>query len=240
MDVIGPRPDEVLIEIGAGKGALTCALAERAGRVIAVEKDSRLIPPLKERVPGNVEVVAADVLRLDFRRLPGVAGAGRLRAVGNLPYSISTPLVFKILEDPGLFAGCVFLVQKEVAERMIAGPGSKRYAPLSILVQNYFEARIAFAVPPGAFAPPPKVMSALLTLDRRPVPLYADAGGVAFRAFLRAAFAERRKMLWNNLAREAAPDRLAAAYSALGLERNVRAEQLSPDILHALYRTLHA
>jgi len=240
VGVIDPKPDDVLVEIGAGRGVLTSALAETAGRIIAVEKDERLIPALREALPANVEVVHADILTVDFRELRRQAGVPVLKIVGNIPYSISTPLLFRVLDDREVFSDCVFLLQKEVAERVTAGPGSKSYAPLGILLQNEYEAEVAFTVAPGSFSPPPKVQSALLTLRKRPSPLHAGAADEPFRAFLRAAFAERRKMLWNNLARRSTPAALTAAYDALGIARNARAEELSADILFALFQALHS
>jgi len=238
VGVIDPKPDDVLVEVGAGRGALTAALAETAGRVIAVEKDERLIPALVRDMPANVEVVHADILTVDFRELRRRAGVPTLRIVGNIPYSISTPLLFRVLDDRELFSDCVFLLQKEVTARVTAGPGSKSYAPLGILLRNEFEAWVAFTVAPGSFSPPPKVQSALLTLRRRPVPLHPGAAEEPFRVFLRAAFAERRKMLWNNLARRSTPVGLTAAYVALGIARYVRAEELSADLLFALFQAL--
>ena len=235
---VDPKPGDLIVEIGAGKGVLTAALAEKAGRVIAVEKDERLIPGLREAMPANVEVVHGDILRVDLREISRTAGAPALRLVGNVPYSISSPLLFRVLDERALLSDCVFLLQKEVAERVTARPGTKSYAPLGILLQNEFEARVAFTVAPGSFSPPPKVQSALLTLRRRTAPLHPGASEEPYRAFLRAAFAERRKMLWKNLSRRATPAALEAAYSKLGLARSTRAEELSPDALFALYRGL--
>jgi len=238
VGVIDPKPGDVLVEIGAGHGVLTAALAETAGRIIAVEKDERLIPALTQDMPANVEVVHADILSVDFRELRRRAGVSALRVVGNIPYSISSPLLFRVLDDREVFSDCVFLLQKEVAERVTAGPGSKSYAPLGILLQNEFEARVAFRVAPGSFSPPPKVQSALLTLRRRPVPLHPGAADEPFRAFLRTAFAERRKMLWNNLAHGSTPAALTAAYNTVGISRNARAEDLPAGVLFALFRAL--
>ncbi|MGZ5487925.1 MAG: 16S rRNA (adenine(1518)-N(6)/adenine(1519)-N(6))-dimethyltransferase RsmA [Candidatus Aminicenantales bacterium] len=240
VGAIDPKPGDVIVEIGAGKGVLTAALAESAGRVIAIEKDERLIPGLREKMPANVEVLHGDILRTDLRQVSKTAGAPALRLVGNIPYSISSPLLFRVLDERGILSDCVFLLQKEVAARVTAGPGTKSYAPLGILLQNEFEARIEFTVAPGSFSPPPKVQSALLTLRRRPSPVHPGAADEPFRAFLRAAFAERRKMLWKNLSRRATPAALEAAYAELGLARNVRAEDLSPDLLFALFRALRA
>lgn len=238
VGVIDPGPGDVVIEVGAGRGALTAVLAERAGRVIAVEKDARLIPGLREALPGNVELVHGDILRVDLRELLRQAGVPALRLAGNIPYSISSPLLFKVLDERQALSDCTLLLQKEVAERVTAGPGSKSYAPLGILLQNSFEARIAFPVAPGSFSPPPKVQSALLMLRRRPAPLLPGAADGPFRAFLRDAFAERRKLLWNNLARRSSSAALAAAYEKLGIARNARAEELPPDVLFGLFDKL--
>lgn len=239
VGVVGPRPSDVIVEVGAGRGVLTARLAERAGRVIAIEKDERLVPALRETMPANVEVFHADILRADLRKMAQDRGVSAIRLVGNIPYSISSPLLFRVIDERALVSDAVFLVQKEVAERVTAGPGTKSYAPLGILLQNEFEARVAFTVAPGSFSPPPKVRSALLVLERRAAPLLPGAAEEPFRAFLRAAFAERRKMLWKNLARRAAPDALAAAYDALGLDRKARAEELTADTLFALFLALH-
>ena len=235
---IDPRPEDVVVEVGAGRGALTLALAARAGKVIALEKDDRLLPGLRETVPANVEVVHADALRADLREILAKSGVPVLRLAGNIPYSISSPLFFKVLDERDTLADAAFLVQKEVAERVVAGLGTKDYAPLGILLRNEFEARIAFTVAPGSFSPPPKVQSAFLVLRRRPAPLLPGAADGPFREFLRAAFAERRKMLWKNLARRATPAALDAAYAALGIPRTARAEELAPDTLFALFLEL--
>lgn len=238
VEAIGPRSGDVIVEVGAGRGVLTAALAEKAGRVIALEKDDRLIPGLRETLPKNVELVHGNALTADLHGILARAGVPALRLAGNVPYSISSPLLFKVLDEQAVLSDCTFLLQKEVAERVTAGPGSKSYAPLGILLQNTFEARIAFTVAPGSFSPPPKVQSALLVLRRRPAPLLPGAADEPFRAFLRAAFAERRKLLWNNLARRATPAALTAAYEALGLARNARAEELPPGTLFALFEKL--
>jgi len=237
---IDPHPGDVIVEIGAGKGALTSALAEKAGRVIAIEKDERLIPGLREAMPGNVEVVHGDILRVDLGKISQRAPGQMLRLVGNVPYSISSALLFRVLDERAVLSDCVFLLQKEVAERVTAGPGTKSYAPLGILLQNEFEARIAFTVSPGSFSPPPKVQSALLMLRRRSSPLHPGAAGEPCRAFLRAAFAERRKMLWKNLSRRATPAAITAAFDSLGLARNARAEELPADSLFALFESLRS
>ena len=235
--VIDPRADDHIVEVGAGRGALTFRLAEKAGRIVAVEKDKRLLAGLREAAPANVEVVAADVLRVDFEDLVPPAERGRAKVAGNLPYAISSPLLFKVLDARRLFASAVFLIQREVARRVCAGPGTKDYAPVSILLQNAFEARLEFAVAPGSFVPPPKVTSALISLRRRPAPLLDVADEAGFAAFLRRAFGQRRKKLKNTLAVYGAPA-VAAAGEALGIPENARAEELPMETLAALYREL--
>ncbi len=238
VDVIAPGGEDCLVEIGAGRGVLTAALAAKAAKVIAVEKDARLVPGLRAAMPANVEIVHGDILRLDWRDLLDRTGGPALRLAGNIPYSISSPLLFRVLDEREIVADAVFLLQKEVAERVTAGPKSKAYAPLGLLLRNHFEAGIEFAVAPGSFSPPPKVQSAVLSLRRRPAPLHAVEDEAGYAAFLRAAFAERRKMLWKNLSRRFDPARLAEAYGALALPRNARAEEVPPDRLAALFALL--
>jgi len=241
VDIIAPRKDELVIEIGAGKGALTFPLADRAGKVIAIEKDKDLIPFLLDNQRANLVVRQGDVLRLDFQNLLADEAAfrGKVKLAGNLPYSISSPLLFKVLEDKDLFSACVFLLQKEVAERLGAQPGSKDYAPLSILFQLHFDVRLCFTLAPGAFSPPPKVRSTLVSLDKRPQPLFALSDEDRFRRFLRTAFAQRRKTLLNNL--KSSPfsiGLLHESFRRLTLKETVRAEQLSIGQFVALFALL--
>ena len=229
VSIISPHKDELIIEIGAGKGALTFALAERCGKVIAIEKDQSLIPFLVEKKRGNVDILEKDVLSIDFFSLLEEERTffGKVKLVGNLTYSISSPLLFKTLEAKDLFSSCVFLLQKEVAERMSAGPGSKKYAPLSILFQIYFDVRLRFIVAPGSFSPPPRVQSALVSLEKREAPLFLVRDRSRFQAFLRTAFAQRRKTLLNNLKSLGLPFPLfIESFRQLGLDPGVRAEQV--------------
>jgi len=234
VDAVDPQPDELVIEIGAGKGALTFLLAERAGRVIAIERDAAFIPFLREKSPANVSILEADVLAVDFSDLTASEPSyrGRIKLCGNLPYSISSPLLFKVLDDRAHFVSCVFLLQKEVAERVTSAEGSKDYAPMSILLRTYFEPRIRLRLSPHSFSPPPRVDSALVSLVRRKNPLFEIRDESAFRAFLRAAFGQRRKTLANNL-KAAGYDlsRALAALDRLGLGRRVRAEEIEPGRL---------
>jgi 16S rRNA (adenine1518-N6/adenine1519-N6)-dimethyltransferase len=241
VDIIAPRKDELVIEIGAGKGALTFPLADRAGKVIAIEKDKAFIPLLREGKKDNLVLVEQDVLRLDFQNLLADEAAfrGRVKLAGTLPYSISSPLLFKVLKDKDLFTACVFLLQKEVAERLGAQPGSKDYAPLSILFQVHFDIRLRFTLAPGAFSPPPKVRSTLVSLEKRPQPLFEISDEDRFRRFLRTAFAQRRKTLLNNL--KSSPfsiGLLRESFLRFSLKDTVRAEQLSIGQFVALFETL--
>lgn len=229
IGVIDPLPDDLIIEIGAGRGALTFPLAAKAGKVVAVEKDRTFIPFLEEKSLPNLSVVAKDVLEVNFGHLVRETGFffGRAKLVGNLPYSISSPLLFKVIEERDAFRKCVFLVQKEVAERVCARPGSKSYAPVSILLQLHFFAALVFTVHPGSFSPPPRVESALITLDRRPSPLHPVSDERKFLRFLRACFKQRRKTLVNNLIASGAPIvRAEEACSKFGLDRDIRPEQV--------------
>jgi len=239
VGVVDPRPGDLILEVGAGRGALTFRLAARGAEIVAVEKDARLVPELAAAAPPNVRVVEADVLRLEFRDLVPLAKPGTAKVAGNLPYSISSPLLFKVLDDAALFSSAVFLIQKEVAERVCARPGSKAFAPLAILLQDVFAARLEFAVAPGSFSPPPRVDSALVSLRRRDVPVLGLAQDPGFREFLRRAFGQRRKKLRNNLAVEPRA-RLDEAFAALGLDPGVRAEDVPAASLAALYHHLRA
>lgn len=243
LAVISPQADELIIEIGAGKGALTLPLAERCRKVIAIEKDPDLVAYLSERKKENIVILEGDVLRVDFGELLREEATPReqTKLVGNLPYSISTPLLFQILETGDFFSSCVFLLQKEVAERLSAAPGSKKYAPLSILFDIEFEVRLHFCVAPGSFFPPPRVHSALISMRRREKPLFAIADSRRFRLFLRTAFAHRRKTLLNNLKSFALPDAfLAATLATLGLPSGIRAEQVPGEKFVRLYEALES
>lgn len=241
IEVISPQEEDLIIEIGAGKGALTFPLAEKSAKVIAIEKDKSLVPFLLEKKKDNLVILKEDVLNIDFRELLAKEQRfrGRTKLVGNLPYVISSPLLFKVLEEKGLFSRCVFLLQKEVAERIIARPGSKTYAPLSILFQMDYETRLHFIVAPGSFSPPPQVQSALVSLDRRPGPLFPVKNKDLFRSFLRTAFAKRRKTLLNNLKSLIIPPPLIKeALDRVSLKEDVRAEQVSIAQFASLFELL--
>lgn len=226
---ISPGKDELIIEIGAGRGALTFPLAEKAGKVIAIEKDPSLIAFLQRKKVSNVMIIGKDVLKIDFDEMIKKGEKFKeVKIVGNLPYSISTPLLFKLLKAETLFSECLFLLQKEVAERICSQPGSKAYSPLSILFQVHFLTRLHFLVAPHCFSPPPKVYSALISLRKRGLPLFQIEKEELFQKFLKEAFKHRRKILLNNLLKlNLSLPLINSAYQELGLERNVRPEQLT-------------
>lgn len=233
VDVIDPKPEDVIVEIGAGKGALTFPLVEKKADIVAIEKDQSLVPLLEKQAFPNLRVLPADVLKVDF---PDLLGEKKAKIVGNLPYVISSPLLFKVLQDKDLFTSCVFLLQKEFAQRLCAGPGTKNYAPLSILFQNDFITRLHFRVPAKAFSPPPKVESALVSLKKRPQPLFTVPHQEDFHRFLKRSFQNRRKKLANNLKMIEIPSaRIKKAFDNGGIDENSRPEQISLAQFVALY-----
>ena len=236
ISVIDPSKEDFIIEIGGGRGALTRPLAAKAGRVVTIERDAELVPVLRSLDLPNLEVIAGDVLKQDFISLSLQPDT---KVVGNLPYSISTPLLLKILLERERLADCVFLIQKEVADRICAAPGGKAYAPLSILLHNAFERRIHFKVKPGAFSPPPKVDSAVISLNKRPRSLVPVKDDRRFLGFLRGCFRQRRKTLSNNLKSLGfSPDTIQETISLAGLPDKVRSEQLTLEQFFTLNQRL--
>jgi 16S rRNA (adenine1518-N6/adenine1519-N6)-dimethyltransferase len=196
--LIDPRPGQQLVEIGPGQGVLTRELLRACGRLHAVELDRDLIEPLRHSCApfGELTLHAADALRFDFRTL---ARDGRLRIVGNLPYNISTPLLFHLLEQSEAIQDMHFMLQKEVVERMAASPGGKDYGRLSVMLQARCQVIPLLAIGPAAFRPAPKVDSAFVRLVPFAEPRYAIGDPAAFATLVAAAFAHRRKTLRNNL-----------------------------------------
>jgi 16S rRNA (adenine1518-N6/adenine1519-N6)-dimethyltransferase len=238
---INPDKNDIFIEIGAGKGALTVPLAEKAERVYAIEKDRDLLPLLQKNLPSNVVLVNADVLRIRFRELvtENPPANKAIKLAGNLPYSISSPVMFKVLDERELFEECTFLLQKEVADRIGAGPGSKKYAPISILFQRDFNVRLCFVVEPGSFSPPPKVRSSLVQFKRREKPLFDLSDEAEFKLFLKSAFRHRRKTLLNNLFMAGISNSLLeSAFSKLDFDKKVRPEYISPEQFAKLFNFL--
>jgi 16S rRNA (adenine1518-N6/adenine1519-N6)-dimethyltransferase len=237
VDALDPAPDDVVVEIGAGKGSLTEVLSPRVGHVIAIERDRRLISELRMRNAecgiDRLSIVQGDALRVDWHAL----AIPHFKVVGNIPYAITSPLIDKALTPP-LPACIVFLLQAEVADRIAAPPGSKAYGALSVGVQAVCRVEKLFAVRAGAFTPPPKVHSALVRLTPLAQPVVAPEEIAAFRAFVTACFTRRRKQLRNVVmaatGRSAAV--VAAGLAALGLDPMVRPEMLAPQVFVRLLR----
>jgi len=228
VDAIAPSRDDTFLEIGPGRGALTIPLAERAGRLVAVEIDRDLAAALPGRVPGNVQVLCADVLATDLATLVG-DGPEALRVAGNLPYNISTPILFQLvaLAAHRLVRDATLMLQKEVADRLVAAPGTKEYGVLPVLVGRRARIERLLTLPPGAFRPPPAVTSAVVRLDfldRSDVP-EAPPG---FDALVRALFMRRRKTMGNALA---AAIGVPAAEAAARLERTGIDPRRRPETL---------
>ncbi|RZO87255.1 MAG: 16S rRNA (adenine(1518)-N(6)/adenine(1519)-N(6))-dimethyltransferase RsmA [Oceanococcus sp.] len=226
---IRPSADQHLLEIGPGQAALTEALLPYCGKLTAVEIDRDLAATLRQRFAAEArfELIEADALKVDFATL----GDAPLRVVGNLPYNISTPLVFHLLQSRARIIDFHIMLQREVAERMAAQPGSKTYGRLSVAVSLAARADILFDVPPGAFFPPPKVRSSIIRLTPRDVELPWRA----LDRVLQAAFSARRKTLRNALGKLFSAEQLQAH----GLDPQLRPENLSPDQFLALATTLH-
>lgn len=202
-------PEEVVVEVGPGIGTLTQALAQHAGLVIALELDRTLLPVLEETVGQypNVRVVQGDALKVDLdelvtSQLPGFTGAGLpfYKVVANLPYYITTPLLMRFLESGYRIHSLVLMVQQEVAQRILAAPGSKAYGALSVAVQYRAHASLVTRVPPGVFMPPPEVASAVVRLVMRTEPAVKVPDERLYFALVKAAFGRRRKTLLNALA----------------------------------------
>ncbi|MEW6542942.1 MAG: 16S rRNA (adenine(1518)-N(6)/adenine(1519)-N(6))-dimethyltransferase RsmA [Nitrospirota bacterium] len=234
----GIRPDETVIEIGPGRGVLTRALCERAKRVIAIELDPKLGRYLDETLGGcrNLDLRIGDALDFPYDRIP----QGTV-VVANLPYYVSTPLLFKLLEARDRIDRLVLMLQTEVARRLAAGPGTRDYGVLSVLTQVAADVAIAFPVAAGCFRPRPEVGSSVVSLTVRKTPAAAVADDAGFVRAVRAAFAHRRKTLANSLRDEGyPPDRIARALAEAGIEPSRRAETVTLQEFAALARALMA
>jgi 16S rRNA (adenine1518-N6/adenine1519-N6)-dimethyltransferase len=213
--------EDLVVEVGPGRGRLTRMLAERVKRVIAIEFDERLLKELRKELTGysNVELVYEDALRYPYEGLP------EFKVVANIPYYITTPLIFRLLRAKKKLISMTLTVQKEVADRLVARPGIKDYGSLSIMIQYYTEPRLVFTIPRGAFRPVPKVDSAVVHLKTLPRPSVEVKDETSFFRLVKTAFSQRRKMLSNSLKglRDDVPERLLKA----GVDPKRRAESLS-------------
>jgi 16S rRNA (adenine1518-N6/adenine1519-N6)-dimethyltransferase len=228
VDAIDPRPGDALVEIGPGLGAMTGDLLQRAGSLAAIEIDRDLAARLRSR--PQLDIIEADVLDVDFSAL--AAAQGRLlRVVGNLPYNISTPILFHLLEHVSSIADQHFMLQREVVERMAARPGNKDYGRLSVMLQWRYDIESVLDVPPEAFEPPPRVHSAVVRMIPLPAPAGVDAALLG--ELVGVAFSQRRKILRNTLGRWLGE---RGHVGAVGLQR--RAEEVPVQEYVALARSL--
>jgi len=218
---VNPAPGDRIVEIGPGQGALTLPLLKKHGTLTAIEFDRDLLAPLTAaaRGVGTLTLIPADALNVDFTAL---ANGEPIRLVGNLPYNVSSPILFHALAHAAVVRDMHFMLQKEVVDRMAAGPGSKIYGRLSVMLQAYCEVTPLFHVAPDAFRPPPKVDSAVVRLVPRPADQTGVDDPVRLATVVRAAFGQRRKTLRNALQHVAD----TAMIEAAGLRPDARAEQV--------------
>ena len=225
--------DDTVVEVGPGRGALTKALAGKVRRVIAIELDADLVSFLRGTLGPTVEILESDALAVDFPTLC----PSRYHVVANLPYNIATPLIERFVAARDSIASVTVMLQKEVADRILAAPGGRQYGALSVGTQYYATIEGGFTIPPGAFAPPPKVHSRVLRMTWN----NNVANSPEFIVFVRRAFASRRKKLLNNLS-PMFPGRGRAELIGIlkreGIDSNARAEDLSVEAFVRLHRTL--
>jgi 16S rRNA (adenine1518-N6/adenine1519-N6)-dimethyltransferase len=226
-------PDDTVVEIGPGPGRLTHMLAKAARRVIAIELDSHLYGRLKDEMTGreNVELVCGDALKYDYEAV------GPFRVVANIPYYITTPIIFRLIEARSNLVSMTLTIQKEVAERIVSGPGTKDYGALSLGVQYRADPEIKFIIPATAFRPVPKVDSAVIRMDIRKTPRVAVADEDLFFRIIRAGFSQRRKTLSNSL--KPLFSDIKDILADVGIDSNRRAETLSMEEFAKLADYIH-
>jgi 16S rRNA (adenine1518-N6/adenine1519-N6)-dimethyltransferase len=232
--LIRAQPGELVVEIGPGQGALTFELLKQCQRMLAIELDRDLIGPLQQNAAtiGELEVIQADVLEVDFATLLAAQGheGTKMRVVGNLPYNISTPILFHLAKARSLIIDMNFMFQKEVVDRMAAEPGSKTYGRLSVMSRFFWQVEPLLSIPPGAFFPAPKVHSTFVRLIPHPQPPVEITDFNRFDQIVRAAFGQRRKTLRNALSGIVSDGQFRQA----GVDPGFRAERLSLEAFAAL------
>lgn len=234
ISAAGVTKDDMVLEIGPGIGTMTQYLAEAARQVVAVEIDANLIPILKETLSeyDNITVINADILKVDIHQLAQEYNGGKpIKVVANLPYYITTPIIMGLFESGVPIDNITVMVQKEVADRMQEGPGSKDYGALSLAVQYYAEPYIVANVPPNCFIPRPNVGSAVIRLTRHQTPPVEVQDPELMFKLVRASFNQRRKTLQNGLNNSPeiaySKEQIAAAIESLGVPATVRGETLT-------------
>lgn len=235
------QPDDCWLEIGAGHGEMTLALAERSGCVAAVERDAKLVGTLRARLSAfpRSRVVEADILETSLPALADEMGCARWRVYGNLPYYITSPILQHLFRAAEIIGDIHVVVQREVAERLAASPGGRDFGYLSVLTQFHATAEILQRIPRGAFRPPPQVESALVHLTPPgKQPLLGVAEPESFLRFVQVCFHQKRKTLRNNLRGLYEPGRVQEALAELGLDARARAEELELEEFARLYRIL--
>lgn len=235
---LGNLSEKTVVEIGPGRGAITRKLAQKAKRLIAIELDRQLAPLLRQEYQGEeqIEILEQDVLTVDLTQL---ARGEKLSVIGNLPYYITSDILLHLFEHHRVIDQAVLMVQREVADRITATPGTRDYGVLSATAQMYGKVERLFTLPPGAFSPPPEVHSTVfrITMAPRFEELQADESG--FFSFVKKCFAQKRKTLANNLrAAGFSAETIAAALEEAGIEAQARAEALSLEATAKLYRQL--
>lgn len=241
VDLAQIGPTDTVVEIGSGSGAITGKLADLAAAVHAVEVDTTLAAILKQEYSGrNVIVHTCDIRKFEFEKLAEIAGAP-LMVVGNLPYYITTDIIFTLLANSRYITRCTLMVQKEYAQRLVAAPGSKDYSALTVAVQFRSEVEFLMALEPGVFYPAPSISSSLISVKPRRVPLARVPDDQLFQGVVRAAFATRRKTLLNALLEKSKKTRteLADLLDEAGIEVNRRGETLSVEEFARLTGVLH-
>ena len=237
VDALAPTPADTVVEIGPGRGSLTDILVERSGRLVAVEIDRALTEQLRKKYLDrpNVEIVQGDVLETDLHALAG----SDFLLIGNVPYYITTPIVFKALDAP-IPRRSVFLVQREVAERMTAKEDTESYGALSVNVAAVANTEQVMSVPASSFKPPPKVESAVIRMTPRAAPLVSAESLPGFRTFVQAAFGQRRKQMQRALrtVRGMSAEEARAVLERAGIDSAARPEVVSPEDFARLYGLL--
>jgi len=241
IDIVNPHKDELIIEIGAGKGSLTLPFSEKAKVVIAIEKDQSLVNYLNNIIPKNVILLKEDVLKSNFSEVLKkiTFEHEKVKVVGSLPYSIASQIIIKLYESKELFPLWALVLQKEMGLRFTSHPGTKKYSPLTIMLQNFFIIKKELDIHPSSFQPPPKVHSTLITFRKRQTPVVDILDEKAFLNFLRNSFKSRRKTLMNNLLLSSLSRKVInEAFTKCHISPSARPENLNIETWHSLYSIL--